>query len=123
MTTTTRNNSCEKLVWSEKHTAFRYAYNFLFKDNTEIVRITEPYYKTMKKHNSLDNSDSLTIGIGIRVWEMVPLLQRKMFKNLLQSSHAQKIEQAYYYNLTTARPLWYVMADSLHVRKMSTSTE
>lgn len=109
----------------DKQTAFRCAYNFLFEYNSETNHIAEPFLQSMKRHTDINSS--LIIGIGIRAGDesFNPRKDGHYSSSVFSGvvGCAARVEQTYYDQHPSKKEMgmnlpWYVIADSLHVRKL-----
>jgi hypothetical protein len=110
-------------VGMDKYSAFRCAYGYLFRENAEVEQVTEPYRQALLQRGG--NHSALRIGIGIRAGDQSfdPRLDAKLTPSVYQrfTQCAEKIEATYFEKhpeKANSRSSWFVMAESLHTRRM-----
>jgi hypothetical protein len=110
-------------IGMNKYSAFRCTYAFLFRENAIVESVTEPYRKALLAVPSTEHS--LRIGIGIRVGDETfdPNNDARLTSEVYLSYTrcAENLEKSYFEEIPDAasHPIpWYVMAESLHTRRM-----
>lgn len=108
----------------DKYAAFRCAYAFLFRENSAVERITEPFRKKLLSAtvNSSQANSALMIGIGIRAGDASfdPRRDAQLSPHVFErhTRCAEHVESNFKMSHEKTNVVWYVMSESLRTREM-----